>query len=418
MTSVLPLLLNIIAKSIMVVRLTSEVICGIINPYKRESGGAGIPRLKLSMKGKSFKITIIVLISILFMVLLSIVLFAAVNGYSARYMVSKIFPGTVENIYKPYKVLETKTAANAEIAGCGGYVYVLDDKNITSYNDRGVEVYSDILDYEDAVISGGGKRAVVYDRTTGAYIILEDGEKLFDDTIGRTVLGANMQENGYVVFILKGKDGFLGSAMILSDSNDIIGEYNYSDRFPVSGCTLEDAKFAVSGIYSNNTNRTGIDVFEAYNKVPVAGINRDYLMPLIMPIGSNAFITAGTNNAMVFSSDGTEMASLEFNEVIRLATSPDNGFVIDRKTGTDSIICIDRNGVQKWVFASGLVIEGVTSGDRHLFYWAGINAACLDENGKPIDLQSGFDHVVGIADIGNGKVAVVTAGKIVYYEYH
>jgi len=371
------------------------------------------------MTGKSFKITIIVLLSILFTVLLSLVLFAAFNGYSARYMISKIFPGTVENIYKPYKVVETQTASNAIITGCDGYVYILDDKNLTIYNDRGVENFSEILDYEEAILSGGNKRVLVYDKPSGKYLIFEEGEKIYEDTIGRTILGANMQENGFALFILKGKDGFLGSAAVLDDSNEIIATYNYSDRFPVSGCSVESAEnFVIAGIYSNNTGRTGIDIFEKYNEVPVAGLNRDFLMPLAMSIGSKAFVAAGTNDAVIFSSTGSELMAHEFNEIIRIATSENNCFVADRRTGADRLICINRNGEQKWSYSTGLATEGMVAGDRHLFYWSGINAACLDDKGKTVDLQSGFDQVVGIAGIGNGKAVVVTAGKLVFYEYH
>ncbi len=371
------------------------------------------------MTGKRFKITIIVLLSILFTVLLSLVLFAAVNGYSARYMISKIFPGTVENAYKPYKVLETQTAANAVIAGCDGYVYILDDKNLTVYNDRGVESFSEILDYEEAVMSGGDKRILVYDRPSGEYIVFEEGEKLYEDSLGKTILGANMQENGYALFILKGRDGFLGSAAVLNDKNEIIATYNYSDRFPVSGCSLEGSeKFMVAGIYSNNTDRTGIDIFEAYNEVPIAGLNRDNLLPLVISIGRNTFIAAGTTDAFVFSSAGSEIRAYEFNEIIRITASDNNCFIADRRTGADRIICISKNGEQKWSYPTGLTMEGMVSGDRHLFYWSGINAACIDDKGKTVELQSGFDQVVGIADIGNGKAVVVTAGKLVFYEYH
>ena len=58
------------------------------------------------------------------------------------------------------------------------------------------------------------------------------------------------------------------------------------------------------------------------------------------------------------------------------------------------------------------------TGERHIFYWSGINAVCLDEKGKQIEIQSGFDPVVGIADIGNGKVIVVTTGNLIFSEYH
>ena len=373
----------------------------------------------MSMTGKNFKITIIVLLSILFTVLLSLVLFATVNGYSARYMISKIFPGTVENIYKPYKVVETRTASNSVIAGCDGYVYILDDKNLTIFNDRGVEDFSDILDYEEAVLSGGDKRVLVYDKPSGKYIIFEEGEKIYEDSLGRTILGANVQENGFTLFILKGRDGFLGSASVLDDSNEIIATYNYSDRFPVSGCSIEGSEnFVIAGIYSNNTGRTGIDVFEKYNEVPIAGFNRDFLMPLTMSIGSKVFVAAGTDDVVVFSSTGSELMAHEFNEIIRIATSEDNCFIADRRTGADRLICISRNGEQKWSYSTGLATEGMVTGGRHLFYWSGINAACLDDKGKPVDLQSGFDLVVGIAGIGNGKAVVVTAGKLVFYEYH
>ena len=376
------------------------------------------PRLNISMMGKIFKITTIILACILLVVILALVFFAVYNGYSARYMVSRIFPGTVENIYKPYEIVEVKTAAGAMTAGCDGFVYILDDKNITAYDSKGNEKYSSILDYEDAAISAGADRALIYDRPSGAYIIFKDGEILYDDTIGKTILGAVMQRNGHVVFILKGTDGFLGSALLLNDKNQIIGTYNYSDRFPVSGCITGDSgNFAVAGIYSNDTGKTGIDIFESYEEVPIAGLNRDKLLPLVMEAGKGTFIAAGSENALILDSGGIELASHEFNEIIRITSSAKYSWVADRKTGTDRITCISRSGSNEWVYSTGMATEGICSGERHLFYWAGINAGCIDEKGKPVDMQSGFDQIMGIVDIGNGKIAIITGGSLVFYEY-
>ena len=160
------------------------------------------------MNGKKFKITVIVLTSILFAIVLAIVLFAVINGYSSRYMISRIFPGTVENIYKPYEIVETAVSPTAYVTGCDGFVYILDDKNLTIFDDKGNEKFSDILAFEEAYISEGETRVIVYDGPTGAYFIFEEGELIYKGTVERTILGARMQLNGYVVFILKGREGF------------------------------------------------------------------------------------------------------------------------------------------------------------------------------------------------------------------
>ena len=371
------------------------------------------------MTGKKFKITLIVLVSVLFAVILAIILFAAVNGYSSRYMISKLFPGTVENIYKPYKIVDTSYSTGAVVAGCEGYAYVLDDKNLTIYDDRGNEKSSEILAFEEAYISGGKKRVLIYDGPTGAYSIFEEGDQLFRGTVERTILGARMQNNGYVVFITKGRDGFLGGAEILDDSNEIIARYNYADRYPVSGCVIGNSgKFAVAGIYANDTNKTGIDIFEEYNQVPVAGINLEHMMPLVLPLGDKAYIAAGSKETTVFNSEGVELNSNGHNEIIMMDESAKGCLLTDRRTGTDKILFIGLNGQVKWSYSAGLPVDGITAGERHSYYWSGINAVCIDDKGKIIEMQGGFNQVTGIADIGNGKIVIATTGNLVFYEYH
>jgi len=334
-------------------------------------------------------------------------------------MISKIFPGTVENIYKPYKTVEMETSPVASVAGCDGYVYVLDDKNLAVYDDKGAEQFSDILDFDDAFISNGKKRVLVYDRPSGAYIIFEEGEKIFEDTLAKSILGARMQDNGYAIFILKGKEGFLGSVAVLDDANGVVALYNYADRFPVSGCVIGDSgKIVVAGIFENDTDKTGIDIFEVYNDVPVAGLNRDYLLPLVLSMGDKNFVAAGTEKVSVYSDDGSEVSFYEYNEIIRAAASENGSWIADRKTGSDKIIYIAKSGEEKWVHASGLMTDGIIAGERHVFYWSGINAVCLDEKGKQVEMQGGFNQVLGIADIGNGKTVIVTAARLVFYEYH
>lgn len=370
------------------------------------------------MTGKSFKITIIVLLSILLAVMLAIIFYAVANGFTSRYMISKIFPGTVENVYKPYKIVETNTSSESTISGCDGYIYILDGKNLTVYDSKGNEKFSEILGFEFPAIKSGSRRVLVYDGSSGDYIVFEDGEKAFESSLGKSILGVFVNESDYVLFVLKGRGGFLGSVSVLNDSNEIIATYNYADRFPVSGCVIGGSgRISVTGIYENETNKTGIDIFEEYSNVPVAGFNRDWLMPLTLPVGNKAFLTAGLEKVAVFSADGQEIAVIDFNEIIRAVASEAGFWITDRRTGSDKIIFIDKNGKEKWEYATGLMTDGLLSGERHLFYWSGINAVCLDEKGKPVEMQSGFDLVLGIADIGNGKTIIVTTGKLVYYEY-
>lgn len=371
------------------------------------------------MTGKSFKITIIVLISIFVAVILAIVFYAVSNGFSTRYMLSKIFPGTVENVYRPYKILETNTEVGSEVSGCDGYVYVLDGKNLTVYDSKGNEEFSEILGFDNPSISSGSEKTFIYDKSTGDYIVFKKGDMSFESSMGKSILGVFVNENNFALFILKGRDGYLGSACVLNDSNEVIATYNYADRFPVSGCVIGDSgRTAVTGIYESETNKTGIDIFEEYNNVPVAGLNRSHLMPLTLPVGDKAFITAGLDTVTVFSAEGKEISVINFNEIMR-ATASNSGFwIADRRTGSDKIIFIDKNGKEKWEYSTGLMLEGLLSGERHLFYWSGINAVCLDEKGNQVEIQSGFDLILGIADIGNGKTVIITTGKIVFYEYH
>lgn len=371
------------------------------------------------MTGKSFKITVIVLFSILMAVILAIVFYAAANGFTSRYMISKIFPGTAENIYKPYKIVDTNSSLESTVSGCDGYVYILDGKNLTVHDSKGNEKFSGILGFELPFIAAGSKRVIVYDGSTGDYIIFEDGEKSFESTLGKSILGVFINEKNYSLFVLKGRDGFLGSVSVLNDSNKIMATYNYADRYPVSGCVIGDSgRILVVGIYENETNRTGIDIFEEYSKIPIAGINRDWLMPLALPLGNRAFLTAGMDKVALFSSEGQETSVIGFNEIVRVASSEAGFWIVDRRTGSDKIIYIDKNGREKWEYSTALMIDGLLAGERHFFYWSGINTVCLDENGKPVEIQSGFDLVRGIADIGNGKAVIVTSGKLVYYEYH
>ena len=90
----------------------------------------------------------------------------------------------------------------------------------------------------------------------------------------------------------------------------------------------------------------------------------------------------------------------------------------DRKIGADKIFFIGLNGEVEWSYSAGLLVDGIEAGLRHSFFWSGINAVCLDDNGKVIDMQSGFDQVAGIADLGNGKIAVVTTRNLIFHEYH
>ncbi|MFO7612851.1 MAG: DUF5711 family protein [Clostridia bacterium] len=370
------------------------------------------------MTGKRYKVILIVLICILASIILSIFLYAAINGFSAAQIYRKLFPDSVEGVYSPYAAVDISLSPNVLSAGGGGCLYILNEGLLTAYDEKGIEISSGIVTFEQPDISASDGYALIYDRISGSYKLYKDGRVEISGSLQRQVLSGAVQDNGYMIFILQGKDGFLGSMALVNKDNETIAMCDYSDRYPVSACMSGDEKrFAVAGIYSGDTGRTGIDIYELYNPVPVAGFNSSHLMPLVEEAGKSSFSAVGTKIIEVFDFSGEKLRSYEYGNILAARESADGFHLVDREAAGDSIIFIGNDGEQKWIHKTGLRTDGIASGDGHMFYWSGMGISCLDADGKPLEISGGFGAIINTVCFGKERTAVLTQGRLIFYKF-
>ncbi|MBN2558596.1 MAG: hypothetical protein JXB33_07590 [Clostridia bacterium] len=370
------------------------------------------------MTGKRFKVILIILSCILASIILSIFLFAAIKGLSAKQIYRKLFPDSVEGVYSPYAAVDISLSPDVLSAGGGGYLYILNERLLAVYDDKGVEISSAIVSFEQPGISANDRYAVIYDRVSGSYKLFKDGHENNSGSLQRQIISGTVHDSGYMIFILQGIDGFLGSAALVSKDNETIALCDYSDRYPVSACMSGDGeKFAIAGIFSGDTGSTGIDIYELYNRVPVAGFTSSRLMPLAEAAGKNSFSTVGTGIIEMFDFSGEKLKSHEYGNILAAEESDIGIHLVDRDAMGDSIIFIGNDGEQKWIHRTGLRTDGIASGDGHLFYWSGMAISCLDIEGKPLEIGGGFGSIINTVCFGRERAAVLTQGRLIFYKF-
>ncbi len=369
------------------------------------------------MKRNQFKTTVYILGGILLLVVFAFFIFAQINGYSARYIISNLFPGTNENVYKIYEISDVEISKEASVVGCDSFIYVLDGNTFSIFNEKGKEKHSRILDIEDSVLTSSKKNVILYDRKIGKYFIFEKGKEKYSGETGNSILGVFLQDNGYIVMTLKGREGFLGSVIIINDENKQIAKYDYADRFPMSGIVLaENMRFIVSSINENGKG-TCIDVYKEYSDVQVSGVKSEYIIPLLLPIEKNKFVAVGKDKLIMFNDKVEQLNEKSFSDIVDVRSNENGTWILDRKIGSDILYHTSKNGEKAWKYDTKMLTEGIVLGEKHIFCWAGLEQVCIDRVGKFVNSPNVYEPIISVCDIGKGKIAIITETKIVFLEY-
>jgi hypothetical protein len=371
------------------------------------------------MTGKVFKTILIVLFCILIAVFLAIFLFGYLKGYSAKYIYKKLVPGSVEGIYKAIEIIEHDGYEVFTAASDSKFIYILEDNDIAVYDSGSGDVTYISPEYNESVLTSDSNHVMVYDKSTGSYILLEDGKAAGNGSLEKNCLGANLLSNGFVGFVMPGGDGFRGSYIILDDKLKKVVEYNYSDRYPVSGCVSEDAAyFAVAGIKENHAGKTSIDVYRAGEENPISGKNLDYLAPMIVSFGDDSFAACGTGSIDVFSFSESTHTNIGTDNVVMARGTNHGLFAVTGGTGTDKLIKINEKGSIVWERNIPAGTQGIEISQDHIFYWNKTEMGVLGIDGTAFEIQGDTGSVSKVLVLGTYRMAVVTDTRIILYEFN
>lgn len=371
------------------------------------------------MSGKVFKNTIIVLAGILVAVLLAIFLFGYIKGFSAKSIYKKLVPGSVEGIYKAVKVIEHDGYEGFTAASDDENIYLLEEDDIAVINTINGNISYISPEYNRPVLTSEYGQVMVYDKSTGSFSILEGGKITGEGSSEKNCLGANVLSDGFLGFVMPGSDGFRGSYILMDDKYQLIAEYSYSDRYPVSGCVSIGGDYlAIAGILENHSEKTRIDIFEVGSDNPISGKNLEYLAPMLVSFGKDSFAACGTDSLDIYSFSRNTLVNVEPGRIVLVKGNRNGLFVVTGGTGTDKMMLISENGTVEWERSIPVGTQGFELSSDHIFYWNSTETGVLEMDGTPLEIQGDPGSVKAVLELGDYKMAVVTDSNIILYEFN
>lgn len=370
------------------------------------------------MMSKIFKRTVAVMVIVLLSIIIAIFAYAVLNGYSAGYIMRQIFPNSAEGVYKPYALIEGSFGGETLVVGGSGFIYVMDDGLFSIYKDDGEEVSSDIRSFDQSGLSAQKDYAILYDRKNGNFEIYKKGKLFETGSVQRSVLGAVINKQGYSIFILEGRDGFLGRVTLVDKAGESVAICDFSDRYPVSACVSDKGdKFAITGMIANQPEKTAVDIYAIGKTSPVAGTKYELPLPLILSGDDDVFMVVGTTQAVICSLDEGEIKSIDFKDVAEAERGHQGFYILTEGISGDKITFINKTGGIDWSYDTKIKIKGITPNISNIIYWDGTNMGGIDNKGNEIEIPGGFGTVNETVDLGAGKIAILTPQGIVLYEY-
>jgi len=371
------------------------------------------------MSGKIFKITIIILICLLVAVVASIFTYGFIRGYSPKYIYKKLIPGSVEGVYKAVDIFDHDGYEGFTAASDGTYIYLLEGDDVAAYDSRNGNVSYISPDYTEPILTSRNNRVVLYDAATGVYTVLEDGDSAEGGNVGTSCLGSDILSEGSVGFSLPGGDGFRGSYVVFDNEFSKTAEYNYSDRYPVAGCSSpENSYVAIAGILENNAGKTGIDIYEKGGETPVGGKTLEYLAPVMLSFGKDAFALCGTESIDVYSFTDNNHTLIDSGELKNVYGTEKHLFAVSAGTGMDRLMRINENGSVSWENNVASGVKGMYASTDHVFCWTGTKAEVFDMDGSLLTIQGEPGAIKAVLGLGEYRIAVVTDSRVILYEFN
>lgn len=229
----------------------------------------------------------------------------------------------------------------------GDNVILLTTESVVIYSQNGKQLLNQPHVYVKPAISLNDDKAVVFDRGGKAFMLIDDGELIYEGTADNTIISAEYGKNGNYALGIKGK-GATTSLMVFDKKNENIFKWNCAHEHIVNIALSDNGKYAgvaVLGVENGDVFTTvhyfGFEYKDAFNTQKISGVS-----PLELQFTQNQLLTLVSdegvftvNNKKEKYKEVTSYYSSEFNSfdfsyngryVIALAKyGSENNFIVD-----------------------------------------------------------------------------------------
>lgn len=229
----------------------------------------------------------------------------------------------------------------------GDNVILLTTESVVIYSQNGKQLLNHPHVYAKPAVSLNGDKAVVFDRGGKAFMLIDDGELIYEGTADNTIISAEYGKNGNYALGIKGK-GATTSLMVFDKKNENIFKWNCAHEHIVNIALSDNGKYAgvaVLGVENGDVFTTvhyfGFDYKDAFNTQKISGVS-----PLELQFTQNQLLTLVSdegvftvNNKKEKYKEVTSYYSSEFNSfdfsyngryVVALAKyGSENNFIVD-----------------------------------------------------------------------------------------
>ena len=229
----------------------------------------------------------------------------------------------------------------------GDNVILLTTESVVIYSQNGKQLLNHPHVYVKPAISLNDDKAVVFDRGGKAFMLIDDGELIYEGTADNTIISAEYGKKGNYALGIKGK-GATTSLMVFDKKNENIFKWNCAHEHIVNIALSDNGKYAgvaVLGVENGDVFTTvhyfGFDYKDAFNTQKISGVS-----PLELQFTQNQLLTLVSdegvftvNNKKEKYKEVTSYYSSEFNSfdfsyngryVIALAKyGSENNFIVD-----------------------------------------------------------------------------------------
>ena len=364
----------------MVINFKEKFFPGIFHKLKEKVGG-------LSKKEKSIAIIALTLIAV-FIVTFAFSCFGIVSFQAIGARIASSVNSSEKNF--PISV-DTNKVIN--IGSLGGGFMVLTDKEVRVYSSAGKLKYQDVHNFSKPSFSSSGKNAVVFDRGSDGYMLLDTEKIICTGNAPGTIITAEISRNGCCAFSTYGDD-CTSMLSVYDNSSRLVFQWKCTYEY-ISVLALSDnGKFCGAALINSDNGDIyskvqyfGIDYSEPLNNVTVTGT-----VPLDLAFTKSDTLTLFGDNGIYnigrHSEEAkcvTEYFSPELNSI---SLNSDNEYLAAlakyASTNVFEINLFSRSGKLKRVITVNESVKSVTMSDKYVFALAENKIMVYNYRGKVI----------------------------------
>ena len=275
----------------------------------------------------------------------------------------------------------------------GGGFMVLTDKEVYVYSSSGKLKYQDVHNFSKPAFSSSGKNAVVFDRGSDGYMLLNTEKIIASGNAPGTIITAECSNNGYCAFSTYGDD-CTSMLSVYDKSTRLVFQWKCTYEYISVIALSENGKYCGAALINSDNGDIyskvqyfGIEYSEPLNSATVTGT-----VPLDLAFTKSNTLTLFGDNG-IFNIDRhsdepecvTEYFSPELNSV---ALNSDNEYLAAlakyASTNVFEINLYSRSGKLKRVITVNESVKSVTMSDKYVFALAENKIMVYNYRGKLI----------------------------------